>query len=335
VTRKRWRWLVPAGIVLFCLMVNAATAAAPAIRVRYLPITYYFGDVQYAPPEDQQGFLYNNRTYLPLRFVAHSLNLSVSWDGKSRTVAIRTPTRDEQAAIESDNEENRNRARQAAEAGIARETLRSVSAVLIPVTYDLFGEKVETPPGMEAIMLNNRLFVPVRFLADALGYPVEWDQAAKTVRVALPPILPEDEVGGPDEPSGEQDAAQSGDSAGTLPLPAAGGGGGSSVQKPTADELKRQAESKISSLKSKCESRMNSLFDQYKASSNKDERSRLISDGWAELAACDAEFDAIMQELSDRLSENGYPTDVVNWYWDRYEAVKEEKFQEVLGNLND
>ena len=333
--RKRVTFTVLTVLLTIVLFAETAMAADPAERktvsLQFSPITYYFGDESFAPPEDQQGFLYQNRIYLPLRFVAHSLNQAVSWDNASRTATIRTPTRQEQASIDTYNEENRNRAKQLAAENDSRSAYRPVSATFLKVTFDFYGEKVETPDGSEAIMVNNRLFVPLRFLATAMGYPVRWNQAEQSVKVESAPLIGsvdlslEDGTKQDGAAQPEQDEA-SADSENANPpvggMPAGGGFPSAPAQKPTYDQLKNEAETRLYVLIAKCESRMYDLLDQYDPSLDQEALDELKRQGRAELAACDSEFESIMRDLAGKLVDNGYPTDVVDWYRDQYESIK-------------
>jgi len=344
VRRLRRTILILAVLLSACLLAESASALArTAVTLHYSPISYYFGDESFAPPEDQQGFLYNNRIYLPLRFVAHSLNQAVSWDAENRTVTIRTPTRREQAAIDAYNEENRTRAIQA---GQARETsgdrsaVRSASVLFIKVTYVFYGEQVETPDGMEAIMINNRLYVPLRLVATLMGFPVTWDQADKSVRVNLPPAFETDdspslvdvkrETAAPDHDRAVENGNKGGRE-GSTAVPPSGGGFGPSPSggKPSYEELKRQTENRLANLKAECESRMYALLNQYDPSLGKDAINHLLKQGEEELAWCDAQFESIMQDLAGKLAENGYPTDVIDEYRNQYKAIKDEARKRV------
>jgi len=326
--------IIPILIALLAIGLLAETATAAdrsTVSLQFSPITYYFGDESFAPPEDQQGFLYKNRIYLPLRFVAHSLNQAVSWDSASHTARIRTPTRREQASIDAYNEENRNRANQPAAVQNARPVYRSVSATFLKVTFDFYGEKVETPEGSEAIMVNNRLFVPLRFLATAMGYPVRWNQADQSVKVDAAPLIGPVDL--PPEAGTKPEASTLPDQNDTIAepenanpteggIPAGGGFPSTPVQKPTYDELISQAEDRLYALMAKCESRMYELLDQYDPSLDQASLDELKRQGRTELAACDTAFDSIMRDLAGKLAENGYPTDAVEGYRNQYESIK-------------
>jgi hypothetical protein len=56
------------------------------ISVTYLPLKYYVDGVEKVPPADQRGFVYENRTYVPLRFLTESLGKKVQYDPQTTTI---------------------------------------------------------------------------------------------------------------------------------------------------------------------------------------------------------------------------------------------------------
>jgi foldase protein PrsA len=63
---------------------SAAYASATQIEVVFKNIKYMFDGVE--KKTTQQGFVYNNTTYVPLRFVGEALGKKVQWDEKNQTI---------------------------------------------------------------------------------------------------------------------------------------------------------------------------------------------------------------------------------------------------------
>lgn len=82
--RLRHGWGFLSGFVvasfLFGSLATAADITQKDIRVSYLPLKYIVDGTELAPPADQQGFTFNGRTYVPLRFLAESLGKKVEYD---------------------------------------------------------------------------------------------------------------------------------------------------------------------------------------------------------------------------------------------------------------
>ncbi|QGQ96792.1 peptidylprolyl isomerase [Paenibacillus psychroresistens] len=64
---------------------SAAYASATQIEVVFKSIKYMFNGVEKKSTQGQ-GFVYNNTTYVPLRFVGEALGQEVKWDEKNQTV---------------------------------------------------------------------------------------------------------------------------------------------------------------------------------------------------------------------------------------------------------
>lgn len=86
---NKLKWFVSGFLVGCIAFTGAAYAATKAkIDVYFLPLKYYFDGVQRQPSEHNKGFIYNNTTYVPLRFISESLGMPVHWDGKTYSIYI-------------------------------------------------------------------------------------------------------------------------------------------------------------------------------------------------------------------------------------------------------
>ncbi|WP_246066892.1 stalk domain-containing protein [Paenibacillus koleovorans] len=86
------------GAVFFSGLSYAA-GGATGIEVYFRELKYYFDGVRKEPPPEQQGFLYKDTTYVPLRFLTEALGKPVGWDDATssifvgeRPVGLPTPT---------------------------------------------------------------------------------------------------------------------------------------------------------------------------------------------------------------------------------------------------
>ncbi|MBR3554345.1 MAG: hypothetical protein IKN89_00405 [Oscillospiraceae bacterium] len=91
----------------------------------------------------------DNRTMVPLRAVGDALGLTVSWDAAARE------------AVFTDG----------------RKTIRFP----IDSTTALTGEGEEIPMDTAAVIVGDRTYAPVRYLAEFFGYTVGWDADTRTV----------------------------------------------------------------------------------------------------------------------------------------------------------
>jgi hypothetical protein len=81
-----------AGFVIASLLFGGIAMAEEIvqreIRVSYLPLKYMFDGVEKAPPADQQGFTYNGRTFVPLRFMGDALGKAIEYDPATYTIYV-------------------------------------------------------------------------------------------------------------------------------------------------------------------------------------------------------------------------------------------------------
>ena len=99
---------------------------------------------------DQPPVILNDRTLVPLRGIFEALGAVVSWDEKNRTV---TATKD---------------------GNMIKLTIGSKIALKNGLTINL-----DQPPQL----INDRTMVPVRFVSEALGAEVDWDETTRTVSI--------------------------------------------------------------------------------------------------------------------------------------------------------
>lgn len=138
---------VAAGLLALALLARPQAAAAqPVAASPTLRLEVEGKPVAVDPPP----FIEAGRTLVPIRFVAEALGAQVGWYPEQQQVVVGYPGRQVVLTI------GRNRAR--------------VGDVEVPL---------DVPPRIVA----GRTFVPVRFVAEALGATVEWAAATYTVRV--------------------------------------------------------------------------------------------------------------------------------------------------------
>jgi hypothetical protein len=99
---------------------------------------------------DQKPVIRDSRTLVPIRPIAESLGFDVDWNEQTRTVTINKGT----------------------------------SNVRLVVTQKIAKKNGQTINlDVPAQIINQRTMVPVRFIAEALSYNVNWNQATQTVLI--------------------------------------------------------------------------------------------------------------------------------------------------------
>lgn len=68
-----------------------ASSVLQAIYVDLTPIKVFIEGSEKTPPDDMKPLVYNDRVYVPLRYIGEAFGKQVDWNGATRTVTINTP----------------------------------------------------------------------------------------------------------------------------------------------------------------------------------------------------------------------------------------------------
>jgi len=174
------------AIVLLLPAVTAFAAAQPTAIMGRGMLHFVVDGTEYAPPEGViGGFFYKaNYTYVPLRFVANIMRKEVNWDNKQKIVSIDNPGAGRLAAIEADLEALKVEPSVIGPAETAKtETL--MIEVVPNVRYRFYDQEVQPNENTPGLMINNSIYVPLRFVVENLGYRVDWDKGTYTVSIRV------------------------------------------------------------------------------------------------------------------------------------------------------
>lgn len=113
---------------------------------------------------DSAPVIRNDRTMLPIRVVAEALGATVEWDDDTKTVSVETAGGGHTFLITIGNP--------------------NIWVWNYPGGYDFDPRKGSLPPlDSVAFIENGRTYLPVRFVAEALGAEVSWDNSTRTVTI--------------------------------------------------------------------------------------------------------------------------------------------------------
>ncbi|HBZ83539.1 copper amine oxidase N-terminal domain-containing protein [Brevibacillus sp. FSL K6-0770] len=130
------------------LVPMAAFSAAAAPAQAAIKVEYNKKEIVFP---DQKPVIRDSRTLVPIRPIAESLGFKVDWNEKTRTVTI---------------DKGNDNIRLVVTQKIAKKNGQTIN--------------LDVP----AQIVNQRTVVPVRFIAEALSYKVDWDPASQTVLIA-------------------------------------------------------------------------------------------------------------------------------------------------------
>lgn len=76
------------GFMVGSILCSSIVYAASTLEVHFIPLKYYFDGVEKRASKELQGFIYNDRTYVPLRFIAESMGKEVIWEDETKSIYI-------------------------------------------------------------------------------------------------------------------------------------------------------------------------------------------------------------------------------------------------------
>jgi hypothetical protein len=326
---KRWLLILLAlftgfaGVSFYNGSVSAAAKTkADKVKVRILPIQFFVDDTQYAPPSGQMAFIYKGSTYVPLRFIAYVLDQAVQWDGKTRTVTVRTPAKNEQISI---SKYKMNAEVRSGDRTQEKPYDLTLTVDRSAVTYLFHGKEKQPPAGLEGMIYKGTLYVPLRFFSESLGRQVHWDPKTFKITATSKSSQPD----GAPQPETEAPSEDKPDPKPTVP-------GGSA--KPSYDSIVSEATQQLKQLQNACKQELVNLaaelIVQYKQTSDVSKRAQLIEQGLNKVDECEAKFEQIIQQVSQRLSENGYSLDIISEFRAEFNRQKEQGMG-ILENMLD
>ncbi|MBU5445459.1 copper amine oxidase N-terminal domain-containing protein [Paenibacillus sp. MSJ-34] len=161
---KKVSVLIVIIVVLCTTMASAASAAQSNIqRVGKADIEVLIDGRKISFPDARPFADANNRVLIPIRFIAEGLGAKVDWvGGGAQTVKISLGDKFIQLTV-----------------GHAKALVNNAEK-----TFDT-----------KAITKSDRTFVPLRFVSEALGQPVEWDSVSSWVWVGEKKIYTPEELG--------------------------------------------------------------------------------------------------------------------------------------------
>ncbi|MCL6604712.1 MAG: copper amine oxidase N-terminal domain-containing protein [Paenibacillus sp.] len=325
----------PAVVLSLFLLISMSplTVSAPAnvsastinkstgsIKVQNVNVKMIFDGVSMQPPVGQYVFVYNNTTYVPLRFVSYALQKSVSWDAKNVKVTVAEPSSSELVVIKEYlmNATNGNNI----PAATKNITLNSVKA-----SYGFNGTAKSVPAGLSSYMLNGSLYVPLRFLSESVGNEISWDQKGMTITASSSSYSMQ---------NSDSTTYNNTDSTGKIPTASAtpttkptttpnsgaagGGSGGAATGQATYESITSETEAQLSALQSQSQSTLMSIAVEYITAKDASSKASIKARGLQQLSSFTSSFNSILSDAESKLKAGGYSTDIISQYRAEFEA---------------
>ncbi|MDI4650337.1 copper amine oxidase N-terminal domain-containing protein [Cohnella hashimotonis] len=304
----------------------AASAATTTIAVESKPIVMEFDGKKLALPSGQVAFMYQSKVYIPLRFASYALQKQVEYDAKTKTVSVAEPTSGQKVALK---EYLTN-----AVASGEKPSTAIAKVKLVPTAVKLVFDGVEKklPAGQQAYNVNGSIYVPVRFISEAVGMTVLWDAKTGTVsgesKVYRESQTSGGTSGGTSGSTGSGGSASGGGSTGGTGSGSNGGTGGG-VTKPSYESITASAKSQLDALKMNCTVTLYDLYTQYQGATT-EQKAALKAQGQSALSSCTTKFEKILADTGATLTANGYSTAILEDYRAQFEKDMQTG-REIIG----
>jgi len=141
-------------LVSFLLIISIIAAMAVAVcAANEIPLKVYVNGKKLDFPDAQPFIDKNGRTQTPARFIGEELGATVTWNQETKTATF----------VRGDSK---------------------LEIYIGKKDYKLNGQTKQMDT--EALLLENRTFVPARYVAEAFGATVEWRGETRTVNIRIP-----------------------------------------------------------------------------------------------------------------------------------------------------
>lgn len=306
----------PVTTVAAATPIATATAApikaSNAIKVQNVDVTMLFDGVALHPPAGQHVFMYNNTTYVPLRFMSYALQKSVSWDANNLKVTVAEPSSSEMVVIK----EYLMNATSSSSFAAKNIRLNNVNA-----SYVFGGSAKALPTGQSSYLLNGSIYVPLRFLSESVGNSISWNSKTKTI-TANSKSYEGNTASAKPTTKGTSPSASATPAPAAEPGGAAGGSGsaGTGSGKVSYESITSETEAKLSALQSQSQAALTGILLEYLSATDDAAKQSIKEKGKQQLASSRASFNSILADAEQKLNTNGYSTAIIKQYKDAFEA---------------
>lgn len=297
--------IVPAGAWA------ASTPAPKTISIKTQPINLFFDGQELKLPEGQYSFIYQGRTYVPIRYMSYALQKTVGWDADKFMVSINDPKEQELAELKKQLLLVTSGDKKAQPAQTL--AMKPVEAKLV-----FNGKEKTLPKGQTLFIYKGSIYVPLRFLSESVGSEITWDDKTRTVK---------SESAAYREQNGEEPSTPGQDGGGVAP-----GEPGGEVPKQTYEQITANAASRLETLKSSCKNELIDLAMKYFDATDEDGKTKIKTQISQKVDSCTAQFEAILSDVTATLEANDYSTAIIAEYREAFEA-EIEAGKKIIGNM--
>jgi hypothetical protein len=320
-------FFLPSGGILQAAKKDSAIVP---IQVNRVPLNFIVNGQLYLTPNEQEGFVFNNNTYVPLRFAAYTFGQDVRWDADTYTVTIGNPTQVQQEIISNYNTQNRRELSEKVPSGTNKGKAVKLDVSMKPVKYIFSNEEKIPSSDRPGIMYQGTLYVPFRFFSESLGIKLDYDGKTRSITALVEKV---------DEKGANQTASNGtiGNVTPVIEVPTVGGSAGSSpiitvpAPKKSYDSIVNETNTSLTRLKASCRNKLAAVYLVYVNATTEEAKLSAIQSGYSIVASCDSEFLSLMSSFTRQMTDNGYEyTAAVESYSKAYDQEKETAIKALL-----
>ncbi|WP_201009129.1 stalk domain-containing protein [Paenibacillus glycanilyticus] len=298
-------------IVALCTVLPlTAGAASSSVTIKTQAVNLKFDGQSLALPDGQYAFIYQDRTYIPVRFISYALQKSVKWDQKTSKVTVSEPTAAEKEALAK-------LLAGAAAGGAQPAAGKSITIKPVQATLVFDGQAKALPTGQSLYSINNSIYVPLRFMSEAVGTDIKWDQKTNSITGE----------------SAAYKAAQAGGNNGTGTNTGTGTGGGTDTvepTKPTKASIEDAASAKLAALKANCKATLEAMINPYLTGDDAT-KEKIKQEANKTVDQCTADFNKIVADTTAELTKYGYSLEIIDAFKAQFEADLKQGMDIVKG----
>ncbi|MGO4108870.1 stalk domain-containing protein [Paenibacillus sp. YAF4_2] len=287
-------------IVALCTVLPLTAGAASestSVNIKTQAVSLKFDGQSLLLPEGQYAFMYQDRTYIPIRFISYALQKSVKWDQKTSKVTVSEPTAAEKESLAK-------LLAGAVAGGKKPEAGKSLTIKPVQASLVFDGQSKSLPAGQSLYINNGTIYVPVRFMSEAVGTDIKWDQKTNSITGE----------------SAAYKAAQAG--GGTTGGNTGGGTGGtdpSGETKPTKASIEAAGSAKLTALETNCANTLLAMIPAYQAGDDATKASIKVTANQT-VAQCTADFNKLVADTTTELTKYGYSLEIIDAFKAQFEA---------------
>jgi len=274
----------------FLLPVQAADNKQ-RIEIQRVDLHFIIEGQVYHTSKDQQAFVYNGRTYVPVRFASQILEKYVSWNQSTATVSVLSPTDSQLKQLKLKKLDYLTPKADPTKPASGY-TKQSIVASEDAAKYVFFGKEQAVPKDTTTFLYDGTVYVPIRFFSDMIQFDVVFDAKAKSITMA------------PKKPNGNQTTKPGSNNntsegkPGTSPT--------DDPNKPTRESIVSETSKAFDKLDNSCSSQAKSLFKSYNDAKSSQEKNNYLSQGLVLMENCEKQVEGTIESMETKLAKYGY-----------------------------